>query len=305
MKDANLKNIDLKKIIRPPTKEEMAILHENFVNRKISTEYAQTSMSYWWPKIKDLDVPQPYTICIPVKEEPMSNILDGKPIPKLGRMQQAVKKIGSPTFVRNNVMSGKHGWKKSCYLEKPDELAQHVYELTENMMSLTNGEIILDAMFFREFLDLEKTGFSCFYGDMPISKEVRCFVRNGTLECMHNYWFDEVFEREIEMHTSMLKSRKRYDKMLNDNGINHNNDIKTKKILPPNWRKKLAKSNTLTANDVNTILSHLSKITPHFNNYWSIDFTKGVDGKWYLIDMARGEVSFHIESCKNNPSIGG
>lgn len=197
-------------------------------------------------------------------------------------------------------MSGKHDWKKSCYLEKPDDLAQHVYELTESTMSLTNGEIRLDAMFFRKFLDLEKTVFSCFYGDMPISKEVRCFVRNGTLECMHDYWFDEVFEMEIKMHESMLESRKQYDDLYTDNGVNDNND---KEVLPPNWRKMLAKSNTLTTNDVNTVLSHLAKITPHFDNYWSIDFTKGVDGKWYLIDMARGEVSFHMESCMHNPSM--
>lgn len=92
LKDIDSKDIDLSKILRAPTKEEMAILHENFVNRKISTEQAESSMSYWWPKIKDLGVPQPYTICVPVEEEPMANILDGKPIPKLGRMRQAVKK---------------------------------------------------------------------------------------------------------------------------------------------------------------------------------------------------------------------
>ena len=72
-------------------------------------------------------------------------------------------------------MSGKHDWKKSCYLEKPDDLAQHVYELTESTMSLTNGEIRLDAMFFRKFLDLEKTVFSCFYGDMPIQQGGKMF----------------------------------------------------------------------------------------------------------------------------------
>ena len=97
-----------------------------------------------------------------------------------------------------------------------------------------------------------------------------------------------------------LRAGKQYDDLYTDNGVNDNND---KEVLPPNWREMLAKSNTLTTNDVNTVLSHLAKITPHFDNYWSIDFTKGVDGKWYLIDMARGEVSFHMESCMHNPSM--
>ena len=33
-------------------------------------------------------------------------------------------------------------------------------------------------------------------------------------------------------------------------------------------------------------------------DYWSVDFALGRDGKWYLIDMAAGEVSGHHPDCK-------
>ena len=57
----------------------------------------------------------------------------------------------------------------------------------------------------------------------------------------------------------------------------------------------LEKSNILSKQDLDTINNHLAKIMPIFDRYWSIDFTKGTDGTWYLIDMARGELSYHYE----------
>lgn len=32
--------------------------------------------------------------------------------------------------------------------------------------------------------------------------------------------------------------------------------------------------------------------------YWSVDFCKGVDDKWYLIDMAAGKLSWHPNDCQ-------
>ena len=293
LKDMDTKDIDLDKIFRTPTKEKMTVTHDEFADRKIPIVHAESSMSYWWPQVKDLDVPQPRTICILVNEQAMIQVIDGAPIPNLDKMQQAVMKIGSPTFVRNNITSGKHGWKDTCYLKNPDDLPAHVYQSIESALMTSMGETKMDALFFREFLDLEPVGFSCFYGNMPISKEVRCFVRDGMLECMHPYWFAEVFERELEMHDNLCERRKNI-------GMD-NSDMA--EILPHDWRDRLDKINKLTTDDTDTIISHLSKITPHFDGYWSVDFTKGTNGKWYLIDMARGEVSFHMESCKNNPGM--
>ena len=50
----------------------------------------------------------------------------------------------------------------------------------------------------------------------------------------------------------------------------------------------LEKFNILSKQDLDIINNHLAKIIPIFDGYWSIDFT---DGTWYLIDMARGELS--------------
>ena len=39
----------------------------------------------------------------------------------------------------------------------------------------------------REFLELDWT-FRAFHGKMPVSTEVRTFLRDGAIECMHPYW---------------------------------------------------------------------------------------------------------------------
>ena len=281
---------DIGNIIKTNAETDKAESTE-YRNRKIHSVYAESSMSYWWPKIKDLDVPQPRTIRVPVEEKPMIDLIDGGPIPNLGEMELAVKDIGSPTFVRNNVTSGKHDWKDSCFLDNPDELPRRVYGVTDYTLMATMGEIKIDAMFFREFIPLEHVGFSCFPGRMPISKEVRCFVRNGALECRHPYWFDGVFEKEEEMETAARRHRK-------EMGMD---DMGSDDPLPADWRAKLKKANRLTADDNDAIMSHLFKIMPHFDGYWSVDFVKGIDGEWYLIDMARGEVSYHYEDCDHAP----
>ena len=64
LKDMDTKDIDLDKIFRTPTKEETVAMHDEFANRKIPIVHTESSMSYWWPQVKDLDVPQPRTICI-------------------------------------------------------------------------------------------------------------------------------------------------------------------------------------------------------------------------------------------------
>ena len=156
-------------------------------------------------------------------------------------------------------------------------------------MACMGGELVIDAMFFREFLQLETTGFTAFHGKMPINKEVRCFIRDGKIDCVHPYWFNEVFDREVAREAKMHKmiggeeaAKKGYSQ------------------LPADWSDKLAKSNKLTFNDKSIIHEYLREVMPHFQGYWSVDFTKGVNGEWYLIDMARGELSQHHPECTHN-----
>ena len=285
---------DIQDIIKASAEQESAELDHEYCDREIPTVHAESSMSYWWPKTRNLDVPQPRTIRVPVDERPMIEMIDGGPIPNLDEMCQAASDIGYPVFVRNNITSAKHDWKDSCYLGSQKDLPRHVYAITDYTLGMSMGEMQIDSMFFREFIQLEMAGFSCFGGDFPVSKEVRCFVRDGKLECRHPYWFPEVFEREIEMHVRASRHMKEMDAEAGSAGAPA---VCNDEIFPSDWRARLDRVNRLTAGDNDTIMSHLSTIAPHFVGYWSVDFAKGTNGTWYLTDMARGEVSYHYERC--------
>ena len=260
-------------------------------NKKLRNE---SSMSYWWPKIKDLDIPQPRTISVPLDTTNIVDVLDGKAsIMNEDKMIQACKDIGTPCFIRNNIMSAKHSWKDSCYVTDIGKVMQHVFHIAEHtLMAEWTGELRITTMFFREFLELETTGFTAFHGNMPINKERRCFINGGVCLSMYPYWFEDVFKREINNQDRIIKTigKKKAAKA----GYTQ---------IPSDWQKRLNKNNVLTHEDRTEIMAHLAKVSAVFpKGYWSVDFTKGKDGKWYLIDMARGELSQHHPDCKHIPS---
>ena len=96
---------------------------------------------------------------------------------------------------------------------------------------------------------------------MTITKERRYFVRDGKIECSHNYWDREAFKDDIdEEKFKELSSISKEDKQLLDN-----------------------------------MALYVSNL---FSGYWSVDFLKGKNGKWYMTDMAIGERSYHQKHLK-------
>lgn len=45
--------------------------------------------------------------------------------------------------------------------------------------------------------------------------------------------------------------------------------------------------------DENSHYRLAEKVAKRFEGYWSVDFARLRDGRWVLIDMALGEVSWH------------
>ena len=256
----------------------------------------QSSMLHWWPKISELPIPQPATYCIQVDHKVMYQVLEegGKLPPHLvPEVQRHCDNAGYPVFIRTDQLSGKHGWKDTCYVERREDLSRHIYALVEETaMADMMQDISFGALFVRNFLKL-KTAFTAFYGNMPINREVRCFVRDGKLECKHGYWFEKVFERE----EVRAKDTDDHVARLREAGIG-SAFREGKTGLPADWRDQLKKLNTLTADDNQTIQEYAGLVGAQFpGEYWSVDFAQGENGTWYLIDMARGELSWHVTPC--------
>ena len=228
----------------------------------------QSSMLYWWPKIQDLAIPQPATTCVHVDDQNLRSALEGKAdIEGLPEIKQAVEWYGLPVFLRGADTSGKHDWKRTCHLDDIKQLDQHVLNLAEDAIM---KDVSTDAIFIRRFIQMRLAGFTAFYGDMPVSREVRCFINDGKKVCQHWYWFEDAVQ---------------------------NDGYEPK---DPEWREKLKANNTLTEADQKTIDGYLQQVCKAFKDDWSVDFCQGADGAWWLIDMARASVSFHMDGCPTN-----
>jgi len=229
----------------------------------------QSSMLLWYPKLTKLPIPQVKTEIIETGHDVLSNCIRKDcdlPDTIWKSLHDAMDKIRNyPMFMRTDQASAKHSWKDTCFLPSKKDLKQHLYSLLEeHEMQNMAGELGYDAIVFREFLELESSFTTDFYGDFPVNKELRCFIDNGKLVSIHNYWFEDAVEQ------------------------GHPHDLK--------WREKLKQLNNISKKDLQEIKEQLSEVNKVFKEYWSVDFAKSKEGIWYLIDMARGEVSYHPEN---------
>jgi hypothetical protein len=225
----------------------------------------KTSLLYWLPRICELGIPYPHTVCLPAGEDILAP-LDGAEIPAklMDSIRSAARSIGYPLFLRTDLQSGKHGWKNTCYIPEESLLGKNLAGVVEeNMLGACCFGPMFEALVFRKFLDLDAT-FIAFYGDMPVNRERRYFIKGGEVVCHHPYWP----EHAIDGHTK---------------------DV--------DWKDKLAALNDEPAEEIALLSGYAKRVSKELPEYWSVDFAKAKDGTWYLIDMALGAESFHWENC--------
>lgn len=196
----------------------------------------------------------------------------GIPVPKTilvplnANLEHFAEVLGYPLFMRTDLCSGKHDWVDSCYVAGPEELRPHLQKVLESNIRWEMLGIKPQAVALRELITLE-THFNAFTGNMPISRERRYFVKDGQVLCHHPYWPETAFNR----HPARM--------------VNECSD----------WQDRLADMNDETNENILTMYSE--DVSMAVDGYWSIDFAKSKDGKWYLLDMALGENSYHWPGC--------
>ena len=224
------------------------------------------SMLYWYPLVKDVDVPQPETIIVPVPPgfNP-STVLDGAPFPPklVTAVRDACAEVGYPAFLRGDLTSGKHGWLTTCYVENPDVVPARMDALVE--ASIFGPGEPPGAFVARKFLSL-RAPFTAFNG-LPIAQERRYFVRDGQVQCHHPYWPEDALRFEGRR--------------------------------PWGWRKRLKVLNQETFGEVSRLWVYAERLAAHLDGYWSVDFACDGADKWWFIDAALGQESWH-PPCKVN-----
>ena len=235
----------------------------------------KSSLTYWFQKIAGLEIPIPKTEIVSLTSEEIQAYLkcggDSIYFPRLNEQVRKVirKMFQLPVFLRTDEYSGKHSWKKTCFLDNLDNLDANLARLTEESMSVDFlGALPLQAIVVREFISMDSR-FTAFRGEMPVNPERRYFIRNRKIECHHPYWIEDAVAQGT-----------REDK------------------LPQNWRQLAKDMNNESPEEVSTLTEYAQRIASLMPEYWSIDFCKSRARGWILIDMAEGEKSWHPSDCK-------
>lgn len=231
----------------------------------------RNSLAYWFPKIEKLDILTPKTIIVPIDTQRYFGVMceeNSVPESDLEKFYQAADSFGYPVFMRTSQASNKHDWKNSCYVESKEKLKHNLFNLLEHDFM---SDLVPNAIIFREFIPMESY-FTGWYGEFPVNKELRCFIKDGKIDCMHPYWPMDALEQGMKFSKNK------------------------------NWQEQVYKITEFDDADILEIKAMLSQIIPVFGNeWWSVDFAKAKDGRWFCIDMALGLASYHYKGCPNEP----
>jgi len=220
----------------------------------------RSSLLFWFPKIKNLGIPVPKTEVLEIERWDFLRWLWGeRSIDKyIPRIVEKARKIGYPLFLRTDQASGKHSWKEACYIKSEKDLLKNLARVIEFNETATIIGLPYKALVFREYIDLDWK-FKAFWGEMPVAKERRYFIKNGRVLCHHPYWIEDAILRpSVE-----------------------------------NWRDLLKELNHETDEEIKLLSGYAERVAKVLDGYWSVDFACARDGKWFLIDMAVGEISWH------------
>ncbi len=154
-------------------------------------------LSHWFPLLEDAGLPVPKTRMVEMAQderEAVYRLLDGEdvgdPRPFFKRLESAIDDLGTgyPVFLRTGHTSGKHGWKRTCFLKRAEDIPCHVVALVEYSELAGIMGLPYNLWAVREFLPTEPFGHCPNYGNMPVCREFRAFVENGQIKCRHPYW---------------------------------------------------------------------------------------------------------------------
>lgn len=227
--------------------------------------FSPDSMLYWFPKIMNLKIPQPKTAIWEIPDNWMMPLLEVN-VPD-SFVEEAAKHnpFGYPIFLRTDQASAKHEWERGAFVSSRDMLGTCICEtITHNLCAGLFG-LPFRALVFREYVPMQSS-YKAFRG-MPVNPERRYFVQDGKVVCHHPYWI-------LDAITAYGTTK-----------------------LPPNWRELSARMNIESAEEIAQLTAYAEEVSRAVVGCWSVDFCKGADGLWYLIDMATSSSSWHPVDC--------
>lgn len=234
-------------------------------------------LSYWFPKLERAGILVPKTTIIRTDLD-LVTMLDNKYDSAFDRayaalvaqVKEEADKFGYPCFLRSGLFSGKHRWEETCYVKDGANIGYQIYNIVEFSHLVDFMGLATDVWVVREFLPLEVLFTLPRYENMPLAREMRMFIKDGKIQCFHDYWPWKAIEEG--------------------------------RPPDPDWKEKVMVFHRMDSimDDAKTVVQQVAEV---FNGdgAWSVDVCRHQDGQWFVTDMAIAEQSFHWESCPFAP----
>lgn len=221
-----------------------------------------TDLCFWYPILKDLWVPTPETHIIKHSLN-LFWLLENKDVPWIDKLINDIdyyaQKVWYPCFLRTWQSSNKHSWGDSCFLTKKEDIKNHLRNLQEfSYMADMRKARSMETIVIRKMIETKEI-FKCF-NKMPITREVRLFIKDWKLLSIHPYRPKDAFEWRVE-------------------------DIDT----------KMEELNNFSDGDLMLFQKIWEFLAVKFQWYWSVDFLQQINWEWICIDMAVWDNSYKNE----------
>lgn len=236
----------------------------------MSARIDPTAMSYWLPKLEAAGLPVPRTKLFKMPADVQQEIwgaFDGEP--GSGRIAEFAKEVAVlaadfafPIFLRTDHTSGKHEWKRTCFVERAADIASHIVTIAEYSDMADMVGLPWDNWAIREMLPTIPLAVCTSFGDMPVCREFRFFVENDVVLCVHPYWPAKALQQGGVGPDAMYF----YDALCRMDDA---------------------------APDIHRLASSAGTAV---GGAWSVDILETRRG-WFITDMAEAHKSFHWDGC--------
>ena len=230
----------------------------------------RTCLSWWFPKLVQAGLPVPETRYIAVNharligEEMYENHGQSvsRPMAEMLCGLAMDDQIGFPCFLRTGHFSGKHDWRRTCFVESPDHMLGNMASLA--VMQECCGchpPNNLSVWVVRRILPT-KTIVRCEgYGGFPLTREIRVFVEDGHVAYTAPYWPDGAIEQGKPEHNE--------------------------------W--SLDSVQSFTDEELADVTALAAKAGEACGGRWSVDVLDTEEG-WYVTDLAIAESSYGFDA---------
>lgn len=283
-------------------------------------EADRNCISYWLPRLESAGLPVPRTAIVHAPDLTYLLDADVRLTPEqqdaegdfFDALEEAASLVapepGAAFFLRTGHGAGKHSWDRTCRVRCLDAIPEHVAALVEwSETACFMGALPYRVWAVREMLPTTPLMHCPRYGNMPVTREWRCFVRGAEVCCVHPYWPRRALEEGFpEKLTGYRKSEHDADFLLaargsclSRSGAGGEEEVLEEvyaRDLPADFDRLYAALCELTPQGEREVRALASRAGAALGGAWSVDVLESERG-YFVTDVALAHESYHWEGC--------